>query len=411
MKCVIRAPKCWCLDDAFLAKLPIVSGRDPNPILRPSLKSVADLTFDILSGGKVTYVACATITELIEKSDSTDWLLFFTKSGHREHLFHQLRVAVLADWLFDIVIDRKLLAKLDKSKVRACLWTAALLHDHSYALPAFARAIPMMFSEWTSSVSDSGRKSFDSLCKAYEGLSSYNIMRDLRSLLAQENSRDSLRTQVINGQVMDMVEGWAWDYLGEQCAKLDDALICQLLYHVNADRYDHGLWSGINLAAKLTEKGMPWAERPQEANFVRKMIDAIVIHSGKHFKGQVFSVSRNPIAGVLALADEIQEWKRVIMASNDKPLDIACDVAMELLKGREIHISFTYSQADLKGAGWTLESLAGPKKTAIERLNGAKGLPHFSVTVDDRMTCFAKHTGEPRAKPRLFPPAVQLRRQ
>jgi len=149
--------------------------------------------------------------------------------------------------------------------------------------------------------------------------------------------------------------------------------------------YDHGLWSAANLSATLCEFGMPWDDAPQpELDAIRIAAHAMAIHNRKDFRRRDFDIARNPVAGLLVLADELQEWDRRVLPDPEDPAGIWCQVSVAFDRSDRIDICFTYSKKDLVAIKSSREEMRVWKAAVIEdRINGARGLPKAHVVVEE----------------------------
>ena len=320
------------------------------------------------------------ITEILNHLVPLDWLLFVTEGWYREHLLHQIRVALITQWLLcQKVFSRSINKSLPLDKVKGALWAAALIHDHGYALSRLVQPVQIMMNQ---SAGFHGRRNavvLRQFCDVYAGLFSRCL---IEPPCRTENENATTGSH-------EKYEKWIREYLGPTKVGLEQKILNKLLNR--SGFYNHGLWSAMNLAAKLAEQGMPWDANKDDVEIVRLLIEAIAIHDHSDFQHGAFDMDRNPLSAILVLADELDEWKRVNVIRGKGEV-IECCVNVNMHVGR-MSIIYNYVRGDLMRAGWAIGGLRKEKKDAVERLSGAKGMP--------RLVAVVKATGKRRRGRRI----------
>ena len=392
------------IDDAALLKLSPIAREYQIPLPAPRIEDLAGLSLTLLMRAGLLDAARSVIRDIVEHLSPVDWILFVEEKWYREHLFHQVRTALLADVLLEFgVVDLERLPEgLDKETLRAVLFSAALLHDHGFALSRLARIVPAMFSSGIESLGAHGREMFRLLCRCYEGTFAQSLIRGFCTPPERPERSDKLRCR-LDREVREAVA----EYLGDRRIGLDARVVDKLSNPIvqgepdHRGLYDHGLWSALNLAVRFSEAGVPWHDRPDAVPLARVLVEAVAIHNRQDFCKDDFDVEHNPIAGVMALADELHEWSRRAVPDND-PVDIRCQLeisrAKQGTKQEEMEIHFIYSEEDLREARWPVEDVREWKQSCLKRLEGASGLPgSMDVRVDARQ--FDQESDEAVAPP------------
>jgi hypothetical protein len=374
------------IDDNFLAdyfkhsSVSAYSSIDKNLLTKPSAETLDNVSTSILAKGNFNYVCKEVVAHLIQHMSPLDWLLFLTEQGYREHRCHQIRVAAVAVWLLEeLYPNQEKFGEHRRGAVLGALWASAMLHDHGYALSRLARLRSVLAAEEREGPilkRDVRNTRFANLKACYTDLFAVSLADHFCVPCNSEAS-----AEVINIQLDEQVREALTHYLGMEAIGLDRELLNKLRA---CYLYDHGLWSAANLSATLNQFGMPWNYLSEpERKTIQMVIHAIAIHNRPDFQGTDFDMSRNPIAGILLLADELQEWERRIVPITE-PQDLHCRVEIELANEKQMLIRFIYLAEELLRAKWNRNETERWKKDAIEtRVNGADGLPRIEVSVQE----------------------------
>jgi len=320
---------------------------------------IGDLdTYDWISGQpKRSLNGC------LKASTNIDWLLHLSKKRYRDHSSHQLFVAALGDFLLNCKIvstDQFTLKKWisNKSQIREedvelAWWIASLFHDHAYPLAHMLKLTPSIFEENRSELLDQtwnllgyGNSSHDIFKNLYE----YQFLKDLRNAI---ENYDNSGTQDKKGFIIEIIKNLLLPSYFEENEFSDDIEVC----------YDHGILAAANLASFFSHAKSP---------IIRHIIRAIAIHNGAACPTSV-DIENDPLAFLLILCDECQEWGRRIIIG-DKALTESNCIFLNDLKNFEIYESFSvvfsYPNAgSLSQTGWSYPLFQKSKDVAFARLN------------------------------------------
>jgi hypothetical protein len=381
---------------------------------------VAALASARLSRAGCLPVLCEVVGDILRHSSPVDWVPFLREPWYREHLFHQVRTAQIGDYLLDkgILDWTHLPHGLTRKKLRALAWAAGVLHDHGYALSHLACVIPAMFDSSSLPLSQHGKTMFDLLLQCYDAMYAQRLVHRFCSYLKLPGSGEggnaseppckgsgspnsphrSMRASVsapasvvkVGDEVYHEVRSAIEEYLGPACVGLSPGVVQRLAHPQDPQREreclrDHGVWSALNLAARLDESGMPWQDRPDQTPLIGMLLEGIAIHSRPDFQGNDFDVGRNPIAGLLALSDELHEWGRRVVPSQDA-MEIRCDVWLGRAASKAVAVRYRYADEDLEKAGWPLKEARKDKSKAFHRLRGAVGFAAVNAEVCSKRT-------------------------
>jgi len=337
----------------------------------PSVHRIVGVLQRALGRCSMVQVVVNEVLHVVKRSASIDWLLFLSEHSHRDHLLHQFRVALIADWLLHYIFRTKV-ADGDYEMTRAMLWSAALVHDHGYALSRLVSLIPTLFLNGTGIFDADEQGVFLLLRKCYEGTYSPTIME---RLCVPPNAQD--KNTKLEVTLSSEIRAAVGEYFGVSRANLDARVLAKLCSE-GSNVYDHGLWSALNMAARFDDAGLPWRHRHDEIPTIRNLLEAIAAHNHSEFSGSDFDVSRNPLSGILVLADEIQEWNRPIL-SRAKQVTLQCRVLLDRPSRSKLGMVFEYDHTGLHRAGLAIKKMKRLKSAAFQRIKGAAGLPSIDV--------------------------------
>jgi len=306
-----------------------------------------------------------------------DWLVFAEEKWYREHCWHQLRVAMLADILLNWeLLERSESCNLTVDELAVALWVSALLHDHGFLLSRWARIMPALFTTRTGGIGKYGREMFLLLLQCYEGLFSSLLTHAFCQM--PEDTESVCKSDYALDKIGKRVRSFITDYLGEHRLGLGENTIKRIQEGLNM--YDHGVWSALNLTCRLDQAGLPWHPEQDDTQLLKVIIEAISIHNLEDFCGNDFDIGKNPVAGLLLLADELQEWNRRAVPDHSA-MDIGCTVYITRPLNGNMDVKFEYSDEDLTRAKWDIDAVRRWKVRSIRRLRRARGLPNIRVTV------------------------------
>ncbi|NIP24195.1 MAG: hypothetical protein GWO38_10355, partial [Phycisphaerae bacterium] len=260
------------------------------------------------------------LSDSLNSSNHIDWLLHLSQKRYRDHSSHQLFVGILGWFLLRCRINnpsnpgrtislkrwmsQKLTKKMqehDKRKqvteeqVEIIWWMASLFHDYAYPLSHILKVVPSV----TERNREASLKQIWSLMgftrskknKVFERVYDDEFLKDLLTIVKQKKDINK-RKKALQSIYKNRLSGY-----------FDDDELKESLNHC----YDHGLLGAAHLSA-LLEK--------ERNTIIDTVIRAIGIHNGAVYSKQV-NIEKDPIAFLLILCDECQEWERHI-AVGDK---------------------------------------------------------------------------------------------
>ena len=266
--------------------------------------SLSDALYDV---AKERGIKNESVLRLIRMLPEFEALMYFlnVRKYYRDHCAHQLRVAVLGDFLLDLkgqagslesLIKEKL--RLSSEEVRTAWWFTGLLHDTGIPLAKLCMAI-----NWSI---------LNEILRCYSSL-------DIKAFpIAVSLADDELRNkEYFSILVEDMPEGWkeivkkglGTTGPGAKPVTFRGSQNEMKEYHPEDLHMDHGVVGAINLLKTL---GRPEEiRRKQEYRPLIEASRAIALHN---FKTQLANLpfEDSPLAFLLVLADELQEWSRPV---------------------------------------------------------------------------------------------------
>ena len=273
-------------------------------------KSLASALHDV---AKERGIKSEGILYLIKSLPDFESFLYSTSAGkfYRDHTEHQLRVAVLGDFLLEqdfgagtLVKHIADLSEIDESSIKSNLWwTMGLLHDIGYPLQKMTKAVnysllnqilkcyPMLDLEVvpfeiTLSMKEKKQKEYLSILE--KGLSKEAKLLIRKGAGIEFDSVPIPRTHQFSSS-----------HNGHPEFRFDSPV-----------QLDHGV---IGALALLKGLGSPEEiqENIDENSGLIRAAQAIALHN---FKGQLtdYTFDNNPLAFLLVMIDELQEWGRPI---------------------------------------------------------------------------------------------------
>lgn len=307
-----------------------------------------------------------------------DWLLHLGRKRYRDHASHQLFVGTLGSFLLSCKLgsrDGETLKQWIAAKKGWCSdevdiawWMASLLHDHAYPLEQMLKVTPALVKQgcrmdlldhtWSLLGCDSSPD-----CRS---ASQNSVVKDLydpdllRSLRKNAEIPDPKERRLGLGEILDR---WLAPMFGEgtitrETAKVQDGETC----------YDHGILGAANLAALLLSI-------EQDNSILNAAIRAIGIHNGPACHETV-NAAEDPLAFLLILCDEFQEWDRRIVV-NDEVLTESDQIYLrgldkegdDYIVGDSLTIVFEYPKTEtLERTKWSYTIFSESKKKAFNRL-------------------------------------------
>ena len=248
------------------------------------------------------------ILYLVKMLPEFEALMYFlnVRKFYRDHCAHQLRVAVLGDFLLDLRSDAGgiegiIKDKLDLSseEVRNAWWFAGLLHDTGIPLAKLCTAV-----NWAL---------LNEILRCYPSL-------DIRAspMLINLSSSD-LQNQdylsVLTGGLPDpwrqmMKRGLGVREPSEKTVRFKAGYSTRQQYQPKDLQIDHGVVGAVNLLRTLGTPDRLSKNLPEDKPLI-EAARAISVHNFKDMLGNV-PFEEFPLAFLLVFCDELQEWSRPV---------------------------------------------------------------------------------------------------
>ncbi|MCK4999688.1 MAG: hypothetical protein KAS23_09140, partial [Anaerohalosphaera sp.] len=189
----------------------------------------AQVTLRLLDKGILPLVANEVIFEITQHSSPCDWLHFIIDDQFREHRMHQIRVALIAQWLIDsntIILPKG----IDKTAISALSWATCICHDHGYALARVAKSVPDLVQRGLCGTEEDREMRFDHLCDFFKGLFSKSLIKSILELVG--NTTD----------VSECIQ----QHLGNA---IEQTTLKEIVDKIPSN---HGVWSAVNISRLFT---------------------------------------------------------------------------------------------------------------------------------------------------------------
>ena len=331
-----------------------------------SMKPGKDEYFSVINKLAEKYIIChgdTVFKNLIKNSKYLDWILYLTEKRYRNHFEHQFNVGAFGWYLLDVEVEKGMTLRkkiLDifkhrgkgwtKEQLDSVWWIASLLHDHAYPIAyLFAAAFPMrIFFDAPTNIKNQMRNILTSYNEIYSSV----LASNLNELFIESRSndvRDSLMQTIAHNLRLLQMDGSNIDIL-------------------KPDPYDHGVLGAANITSHLKSSDIPINSE------IREALIAIAFHNNPNVKN--ISLNEHPIAFLLILCDQLQDWNRVIIR-NDKCLTEFDNVLLNLDRSEggklqfpeRFKVRFEYKdESTLKETGWNHDLFFKSKKEHIGRL-------------------------------------------
>jgi hypothetical protein len=270
------------------------------------------------------------------------------------------QIQTLRQWICDkLELD-------EEEKVDVAWWIASLLHDHAYPLAHMLRITPSVARENRQNVIG---QTWQLL--GYEGQEKYNVfhgfslLNDLYEAVKQgDGENNQSRREAIHNIIYNQLVP---NYFEED--ELSNTLnVC----------YDHGILAAANLSS--------YFETAFENPIMKSAIRAIGIHNGAACTEQVFT-DKDPLAFLLVLCDECQEWGRRIVVG-DETVSESDQIYLHGMKpenqnyllDKRLTVVFEYTDAALLNqSGWSYQLFRRSKELALGRLRVSEDFPIHQI--------------------------------
>jgi hypothetical protein len=270
--------------------------------------SLSDALYRVAKERGITHEGVLHLIEALPEFEALMYSLNVRKY-YRDHCAHQLRVAVLGDFLLDFkseagsiegIIKDKL--NLSSNEVRTAWWFAGLLHDTGIPLAKLCTAV-----NWSL---------LNEILRCYPSL-------DIKASPMFVSLAD---TELQNRQYLSILAKDIPDHWQEMMKKglgipeaANEPILFKAGYHVNHEyqpqelQIDHGVVGAVNLLRTIGNPEKIRQNLPED----KPLIEAAKAISLHNFKSELGNVPFEdfPLAFLLILVDELQEWSRPVPIS------------------------------------------------------------------------------------------------
>ena len=370
-----------------IASHPMLAGTDFDiDFLRGKRKSLSSALYDV---AKERGIDSEGILYLIQALPDMESFLYSTSAGkfYRDHTEHQLRVAVLGDFLLeqDLGAGNFLsqiadLTELDKNLIKEKLWwTMGLLHDIGYPLQKMSKSINYAL--------------LNQILKCYPSLdlevSPFEIMLSTKDKKQMDYIK--ILEKGLSKEAKEMIRigaGVGFDHIPiPQSQYFPSNPNGHPEYkHISEIKLDHGVIGALSILRSLGEPSE--IKNDDEFEGYIQTAQAIAVHN---FKNQLpeFTFENNPLAFLLVLIDEMQEWGRPVplqirdsyFTTELKKITLLDEV---LLTIDDVEWLMAYKKMDAKEiTNFQFQYFCDTKREAFDRLQRGKEFPGTRIVLQD----------------------------
>ncbi|MHA1532768.1 MAG: hypothetical protein ACTSR6_12310 [Candidatus Heimdallarchaeota archaeon] len=328
------------------------------------------------------------ILYLIQSLPDFESFLYSTSAGkyYRDHTEHQLRVAVLGDFLLEQDLGRGTLlnhisdlVEIDKNQIKEKIWwVMGLIHDIGYPLQKMTTSINYSL--------------LNQILKCYPMLDFDVVPFEIN--ISSKNTKPYLDfiTDGLSKEAQKLIK------LGAR-ANLDSIPIPPVQHFQSSDKghpefkfeseveLDHGVVGALSLLKSLGTPEEIKENRDELEGYI-KAAQAIALHN---FKDNLpdFVFENNPLAFLLVLVDEMQEWGRPIplqirasyFTTEKKKITLLDDVILTI---DEVQWLMEYKKMKAKElTNFQFQYFCDSKNKAFGRLQRGKEFPKTRIVLQD----------------------------
>lgn len=307
----------------------------------------------------------------IISSIDIDALLHLTEKRYRDHCKHQLRVGLLGSFFLNTIYNtdnEKLISHfrnsgstkgMNNDEIFIAWWTAALLHDYAYPISFLLksadqlRVVKKKYKRQQDNISDA----YTNYLNMYSDYFSGELIQEYIKSCDSEN-KDSIRIKIENGLSL----------IFDSSNPYENTLKSNLLLDHDAI-YDHGVLTAVIISTKIARSNI---SKP-----IKQALKAIALHNNHNNK---LSFDKEPLASLLVLSDEMQEWGREMIVDGKTFIEndnICLIIKSSLMKNRifpdKITFKLQYTKQDiLKQTSWDYYLFIKNKELNLSRIENCK---------------------------------------
>jgi CheY-like chemotaxis protein len=316
-----------------------------------------------------------------------DMILFLNKKRYRDHYKHQMAVGLFGIYLLDscvtpgreklidYILSLKKYSGLKKSDIYLAWWIAAMFHDFAYPISYLLtnvdqiRKIKNEYSEDEGGIKDIFIKYMDFYKSYFTG--------ELLTYFIESYEKDmasNIRTCIEHG--LDLVF---------QSSYKNDVDMRGNLLGSKESLYDHGVIGSAILAQNIKQEKIDAV--------MRMALKAMALHNNKN---NIIKFDDEPIAALLVLCDELQEWERDVYVDGEV-LNEFKYIEIKILDneynnraiGKRLCVTFNCDDVDIiERTGWNYDMFIKNKKSNIKRIIGWHKLERIEIktTIIDKIS-------------------------
>jgi hypothetical protein len=276
-----------------------------DQLLGAGIFSLSEALYDVAKERGITHEGLLYLIRMLPEFEALMYFLNVRKF-YRDHCAHQLRVAALGNFLLDLKSDAGGMEGIIKDKlalssdeVRTAWWFTGLLHDTGIPLAKLSTAV-----NWSL---------LNEILRCYPSLDikASPMLIDLASKDLQNQEYLSILIDGMPKSWQEMLEeGLGVSQSSEEKMLFKAGYCTSQEYQPTNLRIDHGVVGAVNLLRTLGTPEKLKRNLPED----RPLIEAARAISLHNFKDMLKSVPFEdyPLAFLLVLTDELQEWSRPI---------------------------------------------------------------------------------------------------
>ncbi|HUT82971.1 MAG TPA: hypothetical protein VMZ29_17375 [Candidatus Bathyarchaeia archaeon] len=353
--------------------------------LRGKRKSLSNTLYDV---AKERGINSEGILYLIQSLPDLESFLYSTSAGkyYRDHTEHQLRVAVLGDFLLEQDLGQGQLLShiadlsgLDKNKLKDQIWwVTGLIHDIGYPLQKITKAINYSL--------------LNQILKCYPMLDMDVIPFEINLNSKNLEPYLQLLEEGLSKKAKELIRfGSGYEYNNKIISNVEHfegTIDGHRVYQQGSQiQLDHGVIGALSLLRSIGTPEEIKTNRDELLGYI-KAAQAIAIHN---FKDQLsdYTFDNNPLAFLLILIDEMQEWGRPIplqirdsfFTTELKKITLLDEIMLTI---DEVEWLMAYKKMQAKELiDFNFNLLCDDKKIAFSRLDKGKEFPETDIIMQD----------------------------
>ncbi|MBN1328225.1 MAG: hypothetical protein JXA54_02015 [Candidatus Heimdallarchaeota archaeon] len=353
--------------------------------LRGKRKSLSNTLYDVAKERGITSEG---ILYLIQSLPDLENFLYSTSAGkyYRDHTEHQLRVAVLGDFLLEQDLGHGILlnhiaelSNLDKNKLKDEIWwITGLIHDIGYPLQKITKSINYSL--------------LNQILKCYPMLDLDVIPFEINLNNKNLEPYLALLEEGLSKKARELIRFGSGYFLGNKITSNIEHFQRKkgghrIFLQDSQIQLDHGVIGALSLLRSIGTPEEIKADRDELDGYI-KAAQAIAIHNFKeHLTDYAFN--KNPLAFLLILIDEMQEWGRPIplqirdsfFTTELKKITLLDEI---ILTVDEVRWLMAYKNTQAKElVDFKFNLLCDAKKSAFSRLKKESEFPETKIILQD----------------------------